>query len=72
MSAYTPLAVSLPAAGPIYKAITSTWSGLGLPKPPVELITWVPGQSPISTTKEVAICIVTYLLIIFSGRELMR
>lgn len=72
MSEYTPLYASLPSAGPLYTAITSTWSGLGLPKPPVELVTWVPGQSPISTNKEVVICIVTYLLVIFGGRELMR
>lgn len=72
MSKLSPLSTSLPGPGPLYTAITETWTGLGLPKPPVHLVTWVPGQSPISTNKEVAICIVTYLLVIFSGRELMR
>lgn len=72
MSKLSPLAASLPSAGPLYTAITSTWSGLGLPKPSIEHITWVPGKSAISTNKEVVICIATYLLVIFSGRELMR
>ena len=72
MSKVNPLAASLPPPGPLYTLITSTWSALGLPKPSIEHVTWVPGQSAISTNKEVVICIGTYLLIIFGGRELMR
>jgi hypothetical protein len=72
MSKINPLAASLPPPGPLYTAITSAWSALGLPKPSIEHVTWVPGQSAISTNKEVVICIGTYLLIIFGGRELMR
>lgn len=61
-----------PAPGPVYKLITGTWSTLGLPKPALANVTWIPGQSPMSTYKEVVAAIGTYLLIIFGGRELMR
>jgi hypothetical protein len=61
-----------PAPGPVYKTITGTWSALGLPKPALHNITWIPGQSPLSTYKEVVTAIATYLVIIFGGRELMR
>lgn len=61
-----------PSPGPVYSLITGAWSALGLPRPPIQYITWVPGQSPMSTYKEVVAAIGTYLLVIFGGRELMR
>lgn len=39
---------------------------------PSYLFSWQPGMTPLSTTKEVAIAMATYFLVIFSGRELMR
>jgi hypothetical protein len=72
MTKFSPLPTSLPGPGPLYTLITSLWSGMGLPKPAIEHVTWVPGQSAISTNKEVVICIGTYLLVIFGGRELMQ
>lgn len=61
-----------PAPGPLYQLITKTWAALPVSNPPRELVNWIPGQSPLSTTKEVVAAVATYLLIIFGGRELMR
>ncbi|KAJ9118283.1 hypothetical protein QFC22_004194 [Naganishia vaughanmartiniae] len=41
-------------------------------KPSYRFSHWVPGQTPLSTQKEVVAAIVTYLVIIFGGRELMK
>ncbi|KAK8865585.1 hypothetical protein IAR55_000729 [Kwoniella newhampshirensis] len=61
-----------PGPGPIYTTLTTLWDASGIPKAPLELKTWVPGQSPLSTQKAVVAAIGTYLLIIFGGRELMK
>lgn len=41
-------------------------------KPSYRFTHWVPGQTPLSTNKEVVTAIATYLIVIFGGRELMR
>jgi len=68
----SPLSAWTPGPGPLYSLITSTWTGLNLPTPPIELRTWVSGQSPLSTNKAVVAAIGTYLLVIFGGREIMK
>ncbi|KAH8084681.1 putative fatty acid elongase [Filobasidium floriforme] len=56
--------------GPIYTLLGSiTPESL---KPSYELTHWVPGKTPMSTTQEVVVGIITYLVVIFGGRELMR
>jgi fatty acid elongase 3 len=56
--------------GPIYTLLSSiTPDSL---KPGYELTHWVHGKTPLSTNKEVAMAITTYLIVIFGGRELMR
>ncbi|WWD18240.1 hypothetical protein CI109_102690 [Kwoniella shandongensis] len=61
-----------PGPGPIYTTLTTLWDASGIPKVPLHLKTWVPGESPLSTQKAVVAAIGTYLLIIFGGRELMK
>lgn len=39
---------------------------------PTYLMQWIPNQTPLSTLPEVAIGIITYLVVIFGGRELMK
>lgn len=56
--------------GPIYTLLSSVTPDAF--KPSYELTHWVPGKTPMSTTPEVVIGIVTYLAVIFGGRELMR
>lgn len=68
----SPLSAWTPGPGPLYSLITSTWNGLNLPAPSIELRTWIPGTSPLSTQKSVVAAIGTYLLIIFGGREIMK
>jgi hypothetical protein len=68
----SPLSAWTPGPGPLYSLITSTWTGLNLPTPPLELRTWITGQSPLSTNKAVVAAIGTYLLVIFGGREIMK
>ena len=68
----TQLAPWVPAPGFFYQALTGTWKAVGLPSPPPQLQTWVSGQSPLSTHREVVAAVATYLLVIFGGRELMR
>lgn len=58
--------------GPLITSIKSVWSNFNLPNPPKELVQWIPGKSPLSLQKEVAVTLVTYLVVIFSGRALMR
>lgn len=58
--------------GPVITTIKSVWSSFNLPNPPKELVEWIPGKSPLSLQKEVIIALTTYLVVIFSGRELMR
>lgn len=56
--------------GPIYTLLDSlTPQAL---KPGYELTHWVPGRTPLSTDREVIVAIVTYLVVIFGGRELMK
>jgi hypothetical protein len=72
LSFLSPLKAWTPGPGPVYSLITSTWKGFNLPSPPIELRTWVPNGSPLSTQKAVVAAIGTYLLVIFGGREIMR
>ncbi|WVQ96943.1 hypothetical protein IAU59_004052 [Kwoniella sp. CBS 9459] len=68
----SPFSAWTPGPGPLYTLITSLWDASGIPKAPLELRTWVPGHSPLSTQKEVVAAIGTYLLVIFGGREIMK
>lgn len=61
-----------PGHGPVIDSIKGAWSKLELPNPPKELVNWIPGVSPLSTNASVVIAIVTYFVVIFGGRELMR
>lgn len=39
---------------------------------PIHLLAWVPGKSPISTVPALVAAVITYLAVIFGGRELMK
>ncbi|SPO28388.1 probable FEN1 - fatty acid elongase [Ustilago trichophora] len=39
---------------------------------PVHLLAWIPGKSPISTIPALVAAVITYLAVIFGGRELMK
>lgn len=56
--------------GPVYTLLDSVVPASL--KPSYELTHWIPGRTPLSTNKEVIIAIITYLTVIFGGRELMR
>ena len=47
-------------------------ANIPLPSLPYHLTHYVPGQTPLSTTPEVAAALVTYLAVIFGLREVMR
>ncbi|WOO85761.1 Putative elongation of fatty acids protein 1 [Vanrija pseudolonga] len=58
--------------GPVITTIKTVWKHAGLPNPPKQFVEWIPGQTPLSTNKTVLVAVVTYLAVIFGGRELMR
>lgn len=58
--------------GPVIDSLKGVWSKFDLPNPPKELVNWIPGVSPLSTVPSVTIAIITYFVVIFGGRELMR
>lgn len=67
-----PFAAWTPGPGPFYQALTKTWTSLNLPNPPEQLVKWQPGQSPLSTQKEVVVAVALYLGTIFGIQALMR
>jgi hypothetical protein len=54
-------------AGPVHSLLHA----LPLPSLPHNIERWIPGSTPISTTKDVALAVSVYLAIIFGGQDFM-
>lgn len=54
-------------AGPVHSLLHA----LPLPSLPLNIERWIPGSTPISTTKDVALAVAVYLAIIFGGQDFM-
>ena len=54
-------------AGPVHSILHA----LPLPSLPLNIERWIPGSTPISTTKDVALAVSVYLAIIFGGQDFM-
>ncbi|KWU45452.1 GNS1/SUR4 membrane protein [Rhodotorula sp. JG-1b] len=54
-------------AGPVHSLLHA----LPLPSLPLNIERWIPGSTPISTTKDVALAVSVYLAIIFGGQDFM-
>lgn len=54
-------------AGPVHTLLHA----LPVPSLPLNIERWIPGQTPISTTKDVALAVSVYLAIIFGGQDFM-
>ncbi|SNX85775.1 probable FEN1 - fatty acid elongase [Melanopsichium pennsylvanicum] len=56
----------------IYDAVVATIPQHIKAQTPVHLLAWIPGKSPISTVPALVTAVITYLAVIFGGRELMK